>query len=100
MSLADVIIRFVSPEPPHHPEPFADEPFAPVYDYLPLGAGDYHDTEWILPGPRPDPVVFGVLLAQHEVYVGDPVIDWVCGCGVSWAGTALACWCCGRGAAW
>ena len=56
-------VRTVTAEPPHDPEPFEDEPFAPVYDYVPLGpwrnAGGDDPDEW-LPNPRyPDWRVFG-----------------------------------------
>jgi hypothetical protein len=51
-------VRLVSPLPPHAPEPYPDEPFAPVYDYVPL-----HGIEGMLPdslAPHDcDPLVFG-----------------------------------------
>lgn len=52
-------VRVVSPVPPHAPEPYPDEPFAPVYrGYVPL-----RGIEGMLPdslAPRqPDALVFG-----------------------------------------
>lgn len=53
-------IGLVAPVPPHEPEPHPDEP---VYDYVPLGDGDYDAAgigRWSGPDwTGPDPVVFG-----------------------------------------
>ena len=51
-------VRLVSPVPPRDPGPHEDEPFAPVYDYEPLGR-EGTLSEWIMPGCSPDVLVFG-----------------------------------------
>jgi hypothetical protein len=90
-------VRVVSPEPPHHPEPLADEPFAPVYDYEQPGRPVRH---WLPYPPAPDPIVFGVPLQAHEVYADDSASLYAAHggcerCAVTWATTTRICWNCG-----
>jgi hypothetical protein len=93
VSLADTLVRFVSPLPPHDPEPHPDEPFAPVYDYRPLGAAGTEDY-W-LPDPcGHDPIVFGDV-GRQPVHNPDSNATWRCPrCDVCWRGGG-ACWACG-----
>jgi hypothetical protein len=92
-------VRMVAAEPPHHPEPHPDEPFAPVYDYRPLDG--YVVSAWLPRGhavvPRyPDPLVFGQPGARQGLEQDGAGMFRRCHpCGVSWRGEA-ACWCCGR----
>lgn len=91
-------VRVVSAEPPYDPEPHPDEPFAPVYDYRPLGFGPMLDG-WVssLPAPRyPDQIAFGPPGADPErELASDGRTRW-CGCGAGWGGDAARCWNCGR----
>lgn len=96
MSLLERAARLVSPEPPHDPEPYPCEPFAPVYDFIPLP--DSFSGMRLFPpvtDPHgPDPLVFG---PQYPRGRGDGCLTERCGaCGVTWAaGSGTACWACG-----
>jgi hypothetical protein len=89
-------VRVVSLVPPHDPEPYPDEPFAPVYDFIPLGSFEGMRLYPPVADPRPpDALVFG------PGYRGDrPELDLALRChpcGVTWAvSQGRACWCCGR----
>jgi hypothetical protein len=88
--------RLVSPLPPHAPEPYPDEPFAPVYDYRPLDGFTGMRLFPPVGEPRwPDPLVFG---PEYHHYWLELDAQRHCGpCGVTWAyGAGTACWCCGR----
>jgi hypothetical protein len=92
-------VRVVSPLPPHEPEPYPDEPFAPVYDYEPLGPGDGGVPEWTLRHATdpygPDRIVFGPGQQTTPGY-GDLLLR-CARCDVKWAyGAGGACWYCGR----
>jgi hypothetical protein len=89
--------RVVSPLPPHAPEPYPDEPFAPAYDYEPLGDGfsgmrvypPVGDPRW------PDRLVFGPEYPRGLTF-GDTSVHCY-RCDVTWAwAEGAACWCCGR----
>ena len=100
MSLADaaarlLATRFAAAVPPHHPEPLPGEPFAPVYDHIPLGPADYLDTGWIRPGPRPDPIDFGGQEQPRHDPSGGYAPWWCARCDVRWGGDG-PCWCCGQ----
>lgn len=96
MSLASAVrTRFVAAEPPHEPEPFDDDPFAPVYDYRPLGY--YHGGLEAIRSPRhPGPIVFGPPGADPNRALTPDYTRW-CPCGAGWSGGG-ACWNCGRAA--
>lgn len=91
------VVRTVSPVPPHAPEPHPGEPFAPVYDYAPLGESS--GLTWLLDPYGPDPVVFGAPGSVGTRDPDEPVDGWPahrCGrCDVGWSGDAR-CWNCGR----
>jgi hypothetical protein len=98
-------VRVVSAEPPYGPEPHPDEPFAPVYDYRPLGLDLGFGGElghWVRPPRDPDRIVFGDLAAQppHEPLGGRAPLGcetrWCARCDVRWGGDAARCWNCGR----
>ena len=89
-------VRVVSPLPPHEPEPFPAEPFAPVYNYrVPplLAAGELDQA----PSPRhPDPLVFGEPgVSQGKSQQGDGEYRYCRVCDVKWRGDP-ECWACGR----
>jgi hypothetical protein len=106
VSLASAVrTRFVRAEPPHEPEPHPDEPFAPVYDFVPLDRplpGGWL-TAMQLPAPRwPDAAAFGPPGSGELQAIPMPdSFDFRphrhCGCGAGWRGDE-ACWNCGRAA--
>jgi hypothetical protein len=80
--------------PPHEPGPHAGEPAVPVYDFIPLHAGDGY-FGWR--PARTDPLVFGPEGAgelQGRTGTGG-LFSWCDPCGVRWRG-GPACWACGR----
>jgi len=89
-------VRAVRADPPHEPEPHPDEPFAPVYDFTPLGAAPFDKYAHWLPVPRdPDPLVFGDPYGQPRHDPSGGYAPWGCvRCDVRWAG-GRRCWHCG-----
>jgi hypothetical protein len=96
--LGRVPVRVVSPQPPYEPEPFPDEPLAPVYNYQasPLLAPGELDAAsspcW------PNVLVFGGESAgalQGGTQHGDGMLRRCRRCDVTWCGDAK-CWNCGR----
>jgi hypothetical protein len=88
-------VRTVLPLPPYEPEPLPDEPFAPVYAFVPLGAFE-GSLAWVPDPYGPDVLVFGAPGTTQGAGILHGDGHWVsCECGVTWHGEA-ACWHCGR----
>lgn len=88
-------VRTVLPMPPHEPEPYPDEPFAPVYDYVPLDGARLGPVPGGWRPGGPDLLVFGPQY-QRSLNVGDMAVHCLA-CDVKWAwAEGAACWICGR----